>query len=244
VLYRAPRAWIKIFLWSGIKRDVRFLEISCFTIKCTCGPINENFRGGRCHRVCILTMKSPFRQCLLLLSDYSGRYSRPARRFLRAVICNLCNTWKSDATIITRALIRYYLLCVTIGSSLFCMDMIKTRLRIEIAFYNGRWFTINEFIKRYVASNFLITFHWNKPYLPLWLRKRLIGSFVTNCRYIIQRCLFNVDTTMQVIFSPRLKSQKSKRDNRHVKRSFLAVYISPLPFERIPKRGRGNNKLE
>lgn len=117
-----------------------FLEIWCFAIKCTCGPIDENFRGGRCHRVCILTMKSPFRQCLLLLSDYSGRYSRFARTvFARAVICNLCNTWKSDdAAIITHALIRYYLLRLTIGSSLFCTGTIKTRLPAEIAFHNGR----------------------------------------------------------------------------------------------------------
>lgn len=102
----------------------------------------------------------------------SCRIIAVAPRFLRAVICNLCNTWKSDdATIITHALIRYYLLRVTIRSSLFCMDMIKTRLRTEIAFHNGRWFIINEFTKRFVASKFLITFHWDKLYLPIpdWL---------------------------------------------------------------------------
>lgn len=153
-------------------------------------------------------------------------------RFLRAVICNLCNTWKSDDD--NNALIRYYLLRVTIRSSLFCMDMIKTRLRTEIAFHNGRWFIINEFTKRSVASKFLITFHWGKPYLPLWLLRELIGSFVTNCRYIIERRLFSgYESTMQIIFSPRLKSHESKREET----ISMSGKIFPVHFRLLPLNG-------
>lgn len=87
--------WIlrRIKLLSGLdlkfysarnKTRYRFLEISRFAISVR---MNQNFHESFyeflrcCLRVCILTMKSPFRRCLLLLSDYNGRYSLSARGF-------------------------------------------------------------------------------------------------------------------------------------------------------------------
>jgi len=83
-------------------------------------------------------MKSPFRRCLLLLSDYNGRCSLFAGGFC-AVICNLCNTWKSDdAAIITHAL--NPILFVTrddwIVIVLHGYDK-NTGAQAEIAFHNG-----------------------------------------------------------------------------------------------------------
>lgn len=115
--------------------------------QCTYGPINGFLRRacGCCLRVCILTMKSPFRQCLLLLSDYSGRrYKRDKRAatavavvFARLVIRNLCNVWKSDdAAIITQRV--NPILFVTIGSSLFCTTSIKTRFASRLRSQRAR----------------------------------------------------------------------------------------------------------
>lgn len=135
----------------GIKRAARFREISCLAItgvyvdqstRISTAAVGTVFAFWRWNR----PFASVCCSCRIIAAA-------PRARFLRAVICNLCNTWKSDdAAIITHALIRYYLLRVTIGSSLFCMGMIKTRCASEIAFHNGRWFIINEFIKRASAS--------------------------------------------------------------------------------------------